>query len=88
MAAKEGAMSKLLELYRHKRMTGLAWQMVRECVLARDGHRCVACGSSGPLEVDHIVPLAFGGGHAHHNLRTLCRPCHQARTRQVFTPAR
>lgn len=30
---------------------------VRYRVLARCGHRCVECGSDGPLHVDHLIPV-------------------------------
>jgi 5-methylcytosine-specific restriction endonuclease McrA len=31
-------------------------------------------------EVDHVVPLIDGGGHAADNLQTLCTPCHKLKT--------
>jgi len=31
-------------------------------------------------ELDHVVPLADGGGHALANLQTLCTPCHARKT--------
>jgi 5-methylcytosine-specific restriction protein A len=31
-------------------------------------------------ELDHIVPLIDGGGHADENLQTLCTPCHTKKT--------
>lgn len=31
-------------------------------------------------ELDHIVPLIEGGGHALSNLQTLCTPCHKHKT--------
>ncbi len=35
-------------------------------------------------EVDHIVPVCEGGGECGlENLRTLCRPCHLAQTKQL-----
>lgn len=40
---------------------------------------CVSCG--GPAnEVDHIVPLAAGGTHAHSNLQSMCKSCHSSKT--------
>lgn len=57
-----------------------AWQKLRARVLARDGHRCQACGASAPLQVDHIVPRQHGGSDALSNLQTLCQPCHQRKT--------
>ncbi|MGH9158165.1 MAG: HNH endonuclease [Acidimicrobiales bacterium] len=59
------------------------WETVRQQVLQRDGYRCLRCGL-GPengrtLTVDHIWPVALGGGHELWNLRTLCQEqCHPA----------
>lgn len=55
-----------------------AWRNVRAQALARDGHRCVQCGTSGPLQVHHVVPLAEGGSMALDALTTLCEHCHRA----------
>ena len=53
----------------------------RAAIKRRDGHRCVLCDSTHHLEVDHIIPVAFGGTDTADNLRTLCRDCHTAKTR-------
>jgi 5-methylcytosine-specific restriction enzyme A len=42
-------------------------------VLDRDRHRCVVCGATARLEVDHIEP---GDDHSLANLRTVCTRCH------------
>ena len=44
---------------------------------------CAACDCLLPpsYEVDHIVPLALGGGHGLTNLQALCKPCHAQKTR-------
>lgn len=67
---------------------GWTWQRTRKAVLERDGHRCLACGTTGVrFEVDHIVPLAAGGSNALVNLRTLCALCHRLRgARRVDAP--
>ena len=49
-------------------------------VLQRDGFRCRYCGRSGSapgvvLHVDHVVPLAAGGGSTEDNLLTACEEC-------------
>ena len=41
----------------------------------RDGGACVKCGSKKGLQVDHIVPVAHGGGCEEENLRILCGGC-------------
>lgn len=43
---------------------------------------CQACGGPGPFDYDHHVPVGLGGGNEIDNMRTLCRPCHLAKTRQ------
>lgn len=48
---------------------------LRAAVYARDGHRCVECGSCKRLSVDHIVPESKGGATTLENLQTMCRPC-------------
>ena len=54
---------------------------IRFTVLKRDCFKCVLCGVSPAtsvtcnLHVDHIVPLAEGGGNEITNLRTLCDSC-------------
>ena len=54
-----------------------AWSIIRFRVMDRDGWRCVKCGGTGRLEVDHIKPVAAGGlKFDESNLRTLCRGCH------------
>jgi 5-methylcytosine-specific restriction endonuclease McrA len=67
---------------RKRRLTpGLRWK-----VLEAAGHRCCSCGRSAKekgvrLEVDHIVPVAEGGGDEISNLRVLCRECNRGRGR-------
>jgi 5-methylcytosine-specific restriction endonuclease McrA len=54
---------------------------VRWRVLRRDRYRCRVCGrnpatgAAVELNIDHIVPVARGGGNEERNLRVLCREC-------------
>jgi predicted HNH restriction endonuclease len=50
-------------------------------VIARDGGRCVVCGSTMKLEVDHKAALMNGGTNDESNLATLCDDCHLAKTK-------
>ncbi|MBU0792065.1 MAG: HNH endonuclease [Gammaproteobacteria bacterium] len=50
-------------------------QELRDAVLARDGHRCVECGSNKRLCADHVVPESKGGETTLDNLQAMCRPC-------------
>jgi HNH endonuclease len=56
---------------------------IREHVFARDGYRCVRCGSSGRLTLDHIYPWSLGGPDTEDNLQTLCRPCNSSKGARV-----
>ena len=56
-------------------------------VEARD--RCGYCQTQqvlayGPLEVDHIIPVAAGGSDNVDNLWLACRPCNQYKGLQVY----
>jgi 5-methylcytosine-specific restriction protein A len=50
---------------------------VREAVFKQDNYRCVKCGSTKNLEVDHKVSLANGGTNEMANLQTLCQDCNR-----------
>ena len=65
---------------RRERLRGRRWMRLRAYVLARDGYLCRLCGRGNrKLEIDHIKPLAAGGGDEPGNLRSLCQPCHVGR---------
>lgn len=50
-------------------------KVTRQLVMARDYHRCAACGAEQDLVVDHIVAVAPGGSSRLWNLQTLCAHC-------------
>lgn len=57
------------------------WTWAREAAKTRDRRRCVTCGSTKALEVNHIAPRVgrgYGFGCWNHleNLETLCHDCH------------
>lgn len=48
----------------------------RRALFARDGWRCVYCGSAaGRLTLDHVIPRSRGGGSVWENVVTSCAPC-------------
>jgi hypothetical protein len=50
---------------------------LRPQVFARDGYRCVICGSTDDLSVDHVLPIARGGTNDEWNLQTACMRCNR-----------
>jgi 5-methylcytosine-specific restriction protein A len=59
------------------------WSYIRRCILRRDRYVCQICGGHA-TDVDHIVELADGGSFwKWENLRSLCHPCHKAKTRAM-----
>ena len=56
--------------------------MKRFEIFARDGHRCVYCGSvfePDDLSVDHVQPKMRGGDGSQGNVVTACRGCNTAK---------
>jgi len=47
----------------------------RRALFARDGWKCVYCGSAGMLTLDHVVPRSRGGDSVWENVVTSCAPC-------------
>jgi 5-methylcytosine-specific restriction endonuclease McrA len=48
----------------------------RRALFARDGWRCVYCGTtSGRLTLDHVLPRSRGGASVWENVVTSCSPC-------------
>ena len=48
----------------------------RRALFARDGWRCVYCGTSGGrLTLDHVIPRSRGGESVWENVVTSCAPC-------------
>ena len=49
----------------------------RHRVFRRDNHKCVYCGSSKNLTIDHVLPKSRGGGNTWANLVTCCKSCNR-----------
>ena len=44
-------------------------------ILEKYGNRCLCCGSSSDICIDHVVPVCHGGPHDPSNIQPLCRVC-------------
>jgi 5-methylcytosine-specific restriction endonuclease McrA len=56
-------------------VTGRDWTRL----IRRYCGRCAYCGTSGPMTMDHVVPIARGGRHAIGNVLPACFPCNAAK---------
>lgn len=73
------------QLGRVKRLRGRAGADQRLRRLANEPfcHDCMELGIGRIAdELDHIIPLSQGGLDEDSNVRSLCKPCHAARTRE------
>lgn len=56
------------------------WKKLKRDALERDAHICLTCGATATT-VDHITPVARGGGHGMDNLASICARCHDIKTK-------
>ena len=63
------------------------WRVLRQSVLARDGHRCATCGNYGN-DIDHVIPKALGGLDTLDNLRVRCARCNRPEGARIARQAR
>lgn len=54
-------------------------QEFRSSIYKRDGFKCVYCGKSDDLTIDHRTPELRGGTHDLSNLQTCCRICNASK---------
>jgi hypothetical protein len=48
---------------------------LRDKIYKKCNFKCVECGSTEDLEIDHIVPFSLGGRTELENLQLLCKKC-------------
>lgn len=56
---------------------------VVDAVWNRDGGRCVYCGSTENLHLDHIIPFSKGGDTSVENLQLLCQKCNLQKSNKI-----
>ncbi len=54
-----------------------------DAVYSRDGGRCVECGSTENLQLDHIIPFSKGGATTLENLQLLCQKCNLDKSNKI-----
>lgn len=65
----------VVRLTRYVRVPYRKVLLTRRNVLRRDGHRCVYCGATERLTIDHVHPKSRGGKDAWENLVAACTRC-------------
>lgn len=58
---------------------------IKRIVFKRDNNRCVICGGTQNLTIDHVIPLSKGGSNNETNFMTLCSPCNREKGNQIYT---
>ncbi|WP_418789557.1 HNH endonuclease [Paenarthrobacter ilicis] len=58
---------------------------VKQYVWTRDEGQCRACGSTGELQYDHVIPISKGGSNNVENLQILCGPCNRRKSAGLTT---
>src|SRR5256884_565028 len=57
----------------------------RRALFARDGWRCMYCGTNGgKLTLDHVVPRSRGGDSVWENVVTSCAPCNMRKGNRLL----
>ncbi len=57
----------------------------RDVVFARDGYKCVWCGRTLALCIDHIIAISIGGQNTLDNMQTLCDSCGHVKGNQIMS---
>ena len=58
-----------------KSYTDHEWNML----LAEYGGKCLRCGCTEDITIDHIIPLSKNGANTIDNLQPLCRKCNSSK---------
>jgi len=48
------------------------------------GNKCLACGASGTLVPDHVIPLCKGGSYDMSNIQPLCHSCNSKKRDKII----
>ena len=70
-----------------KKLYNSSWKLCHEIVDARDGHKCVICGATERLQLDHCITRSRKSVFFDpDNLNYLCPTCHTTKSFQHGCP--
>lgn len=81
--AERAALTSRLKKQRRRAagvLTAAEWRQIQD----QYGNRCLACGSDGPLTIDHVIPVSKGGSNTAANVQPLCGPCNSAKATKTI----
>jgi len=53
------------------KLTAKEWQEIQK----KYGNKCLCCGSTEKITIDHVIPISKGGLHVKSNIQPLCNIC-------------
>lgn len=56
---------------------------VKEWVFGKYGKRCLCCGATDNISIDHIKPISKGGTNELNNLQPLCKSCNSSKSTRM-----
>lgn len=70
---------------RERRLAALSFEReasaeLRRTIFGRDGSKCVYCGATEGLCLDHVIPASAGGATSERNMVVSCESCNGAKS--------
>lgn len=75
-------MRRLDEQIRRARLARVGGKVTKAewlAMLERYGHKCLKCGSTERLTMDHVLPISRGGPNTIDNIQPLCLSCNSSK---------
>lgn len=74
----------VIRLKTGSRSTRIKVQLNRKNIMKRDGFKCMYCGDTKNLTVDHVFPKSKGGKTTWENLVTACNSCNNLKDNKLL----
>jgi hypothetical protein len=81
-AKKVTGQGKIFRRYLKKGGKSGAWEKLLS-YYCPDG-KCLSCGHNKPLEIDHVIPVSFGGLNELWNIQPLCSECNSDKSQRII----